>query len=133
MTHPLEFHRTRQQANLIRRETARLAIESCDYLLALPNIEKCGTFAVSTLDGVATTHLHRFASSWGLTVVDRGDYLALAGILGRLVGGRDAKRYIESHRARSQQQLDVATREIDRGFARYGLPTCLEHAIDVVA
>lgn len=132
MPRPSDFHRVRHQANLMQRDTARLAIESCDYLLALPNIEKAGTFA-TTLDPVAANHLHRFANAWGLRVVDKGDFLALAGVRGTVVSGRDAKRYIESHRVRCQKKLDVATREIDRGFARYGLPACLGHAVDVVA
>ncbi len=127
-----DLHRTRQQANLIRRDTGRLAIESCDYLLALPNIDKAGTFAVPTLDRTSATHVHRFANGWGLTVVDRGDYLALAGTLGRTISGRNAKRYIENYRAWWRKRVDVATREIDRGFARYDQPTCLGHAVDIV-
>lgn len=132
MPRPSDFHRARQQQNILRRDTARLAVESCDYLLALPNLERSSTFA-TTFDPVAATHLHRFANAWGLRVVDKGVFLALAGIRGTVVSGRDAKRYIESHRARCQKTVDEATREIDRGFARYGLPACLGHAVDVVA
>jgi hypothetical protein len=133
MPHASDFHTARQQENILRRDAARLAIESCDYLLNLPNLERCSTLAVPTFDPVAVTHLHRFADAWGLTVVDRGDYLTLAGILGRTINGRDAKRYIESHRSRCEAKVNTATREIARGFARYGLPTRIPHAIDVVA
>jgi len=128
-----DFQTARQQKNLVARENALALIESCDYLLALPNMAKASIFAVSAIDGVAATHLHRFVRSWGGTVIETSGYLTISTLGWRPWDGVTAEKNIRAARARATRRAETLRAEIDRAAVRYGLPETLPHAIDVVA